>query len=108
MESYISAVILLPETLYQKADDGTPFVKILQDRGIIPGINVDKGVVPLLGTHDETTTQGLDNLSARCAQYYKDGCRFAKLRCVYRIGKNVPSSLAVLENANVLARCVIR
>jgi len=33
-------------------------VKILQDRGILPGIKVDKGVVPLAGTDDECTTQG--------------------------------------------------
>lgn len=42
----------------QKADDGTPLVKVLQDNGIIPGIKVDKGVVPLAGTENECTTQG--------------------------------------------------
>lgn len=104
LDSCISGVILYHETLYQKADDGTPFVKMLQDRGIIPGIKVDTGVVPLMGTNDESTTQGLDDLSKRCAQYYKDGCRFAKWRCVLRIRKDAPTPLAVLENANVLAR----
>jgi fructose-bisphosphate aldolase class I len=104
MDDCISGVILFHETLYQKADDGTPFVKILQNRGIIPGIKVDTGVVPLMGTNDESTTQGLDDLSKRCAQYYKDGCRFAKWRCVLRIRKDAPTPLAILENANVLAR----
>ncbi|XP_078598374.1 fructose-bisphosphate aldolase, non-muscle type-like [Branchiostoma floridae x Branchiostoma japonicum] len=104
MKNYISGVILFHETLYQKADDGTPFVKILQDQGIIPGIKVDKGVVPLAGTVGEGTTQGLDGLAERCAQYYKDGCRFAKWRCVLKIGPTTPSPLAILENANVLAR----
>lgn len=47
---------------------------------------------------------GLDNLSARCAQYKKDGCDFAKWRCVLKIGRNTPSYQAILENANVLAR----
>lgn len=42
----------------QKADDGTPLVKVLQDNGIVPGIKVDKGVVPLAGTENESTTQG--------------------------------------------------
>lgn len=56
--SNISGVILFHETFYQKADDGTPFVKILQDKGIIPGIKVDKGVVNLGGTEGESTTQG--------------------------------------------------
>jgi fructose-bisphosphate aldolase class I len=100
----ISGVILFHETLYQKTDDGTPFVKILQDNGVIPGIKVDKGIVPLAGTINEGTTQGLDDLNARCAQYYKDGCRFAKWRCVLKIGPNTPSHTAMLENANVLAR----
>lgn len=47
---------------------------------------------------------GLDDLGARCAQYKKDGCDFAKWRCVLKIGKNTPSYQAILENANVLAR----
>jgi len=100
----ISGVILFHETLYQKADDGTPFVELLNKRGIIPGIKVDKGVVPLFGSEDEVTTQGLDDLAQRCAQYKKDGCHFAKWRCVLKIGKNTPSYQAILENANVLAR----
>lgn len=58
MNSAISGVILFHETLYQQADNGTPFVKMLENRGIIPGIKVDKGVVPLLGTDEESTTQG--------------------------------------------------
>ena len=36
----ISAVILFEETLYQKADDGTPFIDLIRERGIIPGIKV--------------------------------------------------------------------
>jgi len=104
MENHISGVILFHETLYQKADDGTPFVKILQDKGVIPGIKVDKGVVPLAGTINEGTTQGLDGLGDRCAQYYKDGARFAKWRCVLKISDATPSELAIKENANVLAR----
>lgn len=104
LDSCISGVILYHETLYQKADDGTPFVKLLQNRGIIPGIKVDTGVVNLMGTDNECTTQGLDDLSKRCAQYYKDGCRFAKWRCVLKIRKDAPTQLAMLENANVLAR----
>lgn len=55
---HISGVILFHETLYQKADDGTPFVELLKQKGIIPGIKVDKGVVPLFGSEDECTTQG--------------------------------------------------
>lgn len=100
----ISGVILFEETLYQKADDGTPFVKLLLDRGIIPGIKVDKGVVDLAGTDGESTTQGLDGLAERCAKYYKEGARFAKWRSVLKIGPYQPSYQSMLENANVLAR----
>ena len=49
---------------------------------------VDKGVVPLAGSMNEGTTQGLDGLSDRCAQYKKDGCDFAKWRCVLKIQDN--------------------
>lgn len=101
---YISGVILFHETLYQKADDGTPFVELLKAKGIIPGIKVDTGVVDLMGTENECTTQGLDDLGKRCAQYKKDGCHFAKWRCVLKININTPSYGAIQENANVLAR----
>ena len=54
----ISGVILFHETLYQKDSNGKPFVDILKEKGIIPGIKVDKGVVPLAGSINECTTQG--------------------------------------------------
>ena len=37
----MSGVILFEETLYQKADDGTPFVDIMKSLGILPGIKVN-------------------------------------------------------------------
>ena len=46
----------------------------------------------------------MDNLSQRCDEYKKGGCDFAKWRCVINIGPHKPSHLALLENANVLAR----
>lgn len=101
----ISGVILFPETLYQKTDEGQTFVDILKKKGIIAGIKVDKSLAPLFCSEEEFTTQGLDDLTVRCAQFKKDGCEFAKWRCVLKIGKNTPSHQAILENANVLARC---
>ncbi|XP_056630267.1 fructose-bisphosphate aldolase-like [Diorhabda carinulata] len=100
----ISGVIFFHETVYQKADDGTPFPELLNKKGIIPGIKVDTGVVPLFGSNNECTTQGLDDLAKRCAQYKKDGCHFAKWRCVLKISPNTPSIQSLIENANVLAR----
>jgi fructose-bisphosphate aldolase class I len=46
LEQYISGIILFEETLYQNADDGTPFVDIMKQKGIIPGIKVSL-VIPL-------------------------------------------------------------
>ncbi|KAM7536973.1 hypothetical protein Aperf_G00000076445 [Anoplocephala perfoliata] len=104
ISKYISGVILFHDTVYQKTDNGISLVSLLQDRGIIPGIKVDKGTVPLAGTHDEVTTQGLDGLAERCVQYKRDGCHFAKWRCVLKIQEYTPSYQAMMENANVLAR----
>ena len=100
----VSGVILYHETFYQKADDGKTFPQVLKENGIIPGIKVDTGVVNLAGTDNEVTTQGLDGLAERCAQYKKDGADFAKWRCVLKISSHTPSYQAMLENANVLAR----
>lgn len=104
MGESLGGVILFHETLYQKDDNGKPLIDHLKNKGICIGIKVDKGVVKLLGTDDETTTQGLDGLGDRCAQYKKDGCDFAKWRCVLKISDHTPSQLAIMENANVLAR----
>lgn len=102
--AHIGGVILFHETMYQKDDAGTPFVKLIRDYGAVVGIKVDKGVVPLAGTDDECTTQGLDGLLDRCKEYKKDGADFAKWRCVLKIGNGRPSQLSIIENANVLAR----
>ncbi|XP_006012307.1 fructose-bisphosphate aldolase B [Latimeria chalumnae] len=104
MANAIGGVIFFHETLYQKAEGGTPFPKLVKDKGIVVGIKVDKGVAALAGTQDESTTQGLDGLAERCAQYKKDGVDFAKWRCVLKIADKCPSALAIMENANVLAR----
>ncbi len=103
IENYISGVILFKDTLSHKTKDGVPLVKVLLDKGIIPGIKVDAGTVEIPGT-DETSTQGLDNLGKHCADYYSQGCRFAKWRAVLKIGKDYPSRKAIIENAHGLAR----
>src|ERR687886_1463964 len=47
VEDYISGVILFDETIRQSSADGTPFPQVLDSKGIIPGIKVDKGAKPL-------------------------------------------------------------
>uniref|UniRef100_A0A0K0F7B1 Fructose-bisphosphate aldolase n=1 Tax=Strongyloides venezuelensis TaxID=75913 RepID=A0A0K0F7B1_STRVS len=104
ISNYISGVIMFHETFYQKTDDGVSFVDVLRSKGIIPGIKVDRGVVPIAGTVGECTTQGMDDLNARCAQYKRDGAQFAKWRCVHKISGTTPSHTALVEVANNLAR----
>ncbi|BFZ11885.1 hypothetical protein BsWGS_14924 [Bradybaena similaris] len=104
MAEHVSGVILFDETARQFDSYGTSFIKCLERKGIIPGIKVDKGVVPLAGTLNECTTTGLDGLKERCDEYKSMGIHFAKWRCVLKISKFTPSYLAMLENANVLAR----
>jgi fructose-bisphosphate aldolase class I len=100
---YISGSILFEETLYQSTTDGKKMVDVLVQQDIVPGIKVDKGLVPLAGSNDESWCQGLDGLASRCAAYYQQGARFAKWRTVVSI-PNGPSALAVKEAAWGLAR----
>jgi len=41
---YISGCIMFEETLYQSCADGKPFVNVLKEQGIVPGIKVDTGL----------------------------------------------------------------
>ncbi|CAK9810716.1 Fructose-bisphosphate aldolase [Anthophora quadrimaculata] len=104
LSQYISGVILHHETVYQKSTNGVELTEVLRQSNVIPGIKVDKGLLPLFGAKNENTTEGLDNLQERCIQYKHDGCHFTKWRCTYSISETTPSLLAMVANANVLAR----
>ena len=105
-EKYISGVIMFEETTTHSTKNGKNFVELLQEKGVVPGIKLDKGVVKIGGTPDETATQGLDKLGERCADFYKRGCRFAKWRAVLKIDTKTgcPTDIAIHENAHTLAR----
>ena len=103
-EEYISGVILFDETIRQSAHDGTPFPKLLESKGIIPGIKVDEGAKPLALAEGETITEGLDGLRERLAEYYTLGARFAKWRATYSITDELPSEYCTWVNAHALAR----
>ncbi|MHA4811411.1 class I fructose-bisphosphate aldolase [Flavitalea flava] len=100
----INGAILYDETIRQKTTDGTPFLKILVNAGIIPGIKVDTGTTALAGRPGEKITEGLDGLRERLTEYNRMGARFAKWRAVIAIGDNIPSSECIDVNANALAR----
>merc|ERR1712100_378052 len=100
---YISGAILFEETLYQSGKDGKTFVDTLKSQNIVPGIKVDKGLVPMANSNGESWCQGLDGLAERCAEYYKQGARFAKWRSVVNITAG-PTDKALNDCAYGLAR----
>ena len=100
----ISGTILYDETIRQKKKDGTLFVDVLVDAGIIPGIKVDIGAKDLAGHPGEKITEGLDGLRQRLNEYFQMGARFAKWRAVIAIGGGLPSRACIEANAQALAR----
>jgi fructose-bisphosphate aldolase class I len=101
---HISGVILYDETIWQKAKDGTPLIKLIEKAGAIPGIKVDEGAKALPFCPNEVVTMGLDKLPERLPKYYEQGARFAKWRAVIDIGAGIPSYDCVHTNAHALAR----
>jgi fructose-bisphosphate aldolase class I len=104
VEAFISGVILFDETIRQTAQDGTPLPKVLAQKGIIPGIKVDKGAKTLAGFPGEKITEGLDSLRDRLSEYRQLGARFAKWRAVITIGQGIPTRTCIDANAHTMAR----
>lgn len=104
LERSISGVILFDETIRQSDRDGVPFPTLLDTRGIIPGIKVDKGAKALAAAPGEKVTEGLDGLRDRLSEYRESGARFTKWRAVYAIGDGTPSERCIRTNADALAR----
>ena len=103
----ISGAILYDETIRQKKKDGTSFLKVLAEAGIIPGIKVDTGAKPMAGHPGEKLTEGLDGLRERLSEYARMGARFAKWRAVIAIEDGIPSQGCIEANAQTLARYAI-
>ncbi len=101
---FIRGVILFEETLGQNSDDGMPLPDVLARQGIVPGVKVDKGKIPLAHSPGDEVTQGLDGLADRLRTYKAQGARFAKWREVYHIGAQNPTLLGIEANAEMLAR----
>jgi fructose-bisphosphate aldolase class I len=102
--NYLSGVILFDETIRQNANDTTPFAHLLEMKGVMPGIKVDQGLIPLPNFPNEEVSVGLDGLDARLDEYYSMGARFTKWRSVIRISDTTPTDTALHANAHVLAR----
>merc|ERR1712174_151064 len=56
---YTSGAILFEETLYQSGKDGKTFVDTLKSQNIVPGIKVDKGLVPMANSNGESCARDL-------------------------------------------------
>lgn len=106
IEECISGVILYDETLRQSSSGGEKFPQLLEKRGIVPGIKVDKGAKDFAGHPGEKVTEGLDGLRERFAEYHELGARFAKWRAVITIDveNGLPGRACIEANAHALAR----
>ena len=104
IENFISGVIMYDETIRQNDINGVPFVNLLKNKNIHPGIKVDCGVKALVGSEAEKITEGLDNLEKRIEEYSKVGATFTKWRAVINIGEKIPTNYCLELNAHALAR----
>lgn len=103
LNEFIAGVILYEETLGQNDLKGTPLPLVLKEQGILPGIKVDKGLIPLSSSSEEMMTQGLDGLAERLQKYKEQGAFFAKWREVFTITEHTPSEHAIKKNAEIMA-----
>ncbi len=103
LNEYISGVILFDETIREWTMLGKTIPDILGEQGIITGIKVDKGAVPMANFPGEKLTQGLDDLRERLSGYRALGARFTKWRAVFSVGDGTPSRMCIEENARMLA-----
>lgn len=104
IQNHISGVILFDETIRQSTSGDIRFPRYLAERGILPGIKVDKGAKNLAGFNGEKVTEGLDGLRLRLAEYKEMGAKFAKWRAVISIGHGLPTRFGLEANAHALAR----
>ena len=101
----ISGVILYDETLRQTKADGTRFVQVAHEAGLLVGIKVDIGARDLAAHPGEKVTQGLDGLRERLQSSFEMGARFAKWRGVIAMdGGRLPTAACIQANAHALAR----
>ena len=106
LNKFISGVILYDETIRQSTSEKIPFGKFLNEMGIMPGIKVDTGAIPIFPSSPEKVTEGIDGLGERLKEYKNFGAVFTKWRAIIDIDENnkVPSDYAIDLNSFNLAR----
>ena len=93
IEQYLSGVILFDESVRQNLQ------KILEEKGIVPGIKVDGGLEPFNGG-EEQITKGLEGLNTRLKEYSLLGLKFTKWRAAIKISGTFPTDAFLEENLN--------
>jgi len=106
LNKFISGIILYDETIRQSTGEGIPFSEFLKNLGILVGIKVDTGALPLTFNSHEKITEGLDGLTKRIEEYKKLGAVFTKWRAIIDIDdkNSIPSDYAIDLNCFNLAR----
>jgi fructose-bisphosphate aldolase class I len=106
LNKFISGVILYDETIRQSDSNNLPLAEYLSINGIIPGIKVDIGAIPLEKNSPEKLTEGLDGLEKRLEEYKSLGAIFTKWRAIISINtkENFPSNYCIESNSFNLAR----
>lgn len=105
IEQYVSGVILYDETIRQHDDSGMPLREILENKGIMPGIKVDQGLVENPESPEEQVTAGLQKLEERLSMYRDMGATFDKWRATYTIeGQELPTKEDINLDAWILAQ----
>ncbi|KAI5189048.1 fructose-bisphosphate aldolase, class I [Nematocida sp. AWRm77] len=100
---YLGGVILNEETFFQKTESGDSFVEGIRERGVLPGVKLDKGLLPLSSNNAEQMSTGLEDLGVRCKTYFEGGAAFAKWRSVFNIAKSSPSDECISTNCSILS-----
>lgn len=106
IEEFLSGVILYDETIRQSIN-GIPVPEYLENKGILAGIKVDKGMVDMPNSPGEKVAEGVDGLRDRLIGYKMMGGKFAKFRTTFQIGEGLPTDLCIEENAEILARYAV-
>lgn len=100
IEAHIGGVIFNTETLSQSTAHGTPFVELLENRGIIAGVKVDGGLDPHPISTREQLTKGRDDLKRKLFEVREQGAEFVKWRSVILIDEleDLPTAAIVDQN----------
>ncbi|HUC94903.1 MAG TPA: class I fructose-bisphosphate aldolase [Candidatus Saccharimonadales bacterium] len=97
IENYISGVILFDETVRQNLQ------KILEEKGIVPGIKVDGGLEPF-DNSEEQITKVPENLEGKLGEYFGMGMRFTKWRAAIKISDIFPTDSFLEEDLDRMVR----